>query len=112
MAAAAAAAGTKIQEHAVWTPDDNSETTTALRQELMRTSEDRGRGVEWSGRRGHRRRTYLCCVGGLGRMHSSRNASRKSRTTGAVVVRGIGASDNCWGVELDTWTWDSGQRAV
>jgi hypothetical protein len=44
----------KIQEHAVWTPDDNSETTTALRLGLMK-ERGSGRGVEWRGDR--RRRT-------------------------------------------------------
>ena len=39
----------KIEEHVVWTPDENSETATALRQGLMRASEDRGRGGEWRG---------------------------------------------------------------
>lgn len=43
----AAAGAAKIQEHAVWTPDDNSETTTALRLGLKRKSEDREE--VWSG---------------------------------------------------------------
>ena len=54
----------------MWTPDDNSETTMALRQGLMRKSEDREE--MWSGggdrkRRGKVRRpdakTYLYRVG-------------------------------------------------
>lgn len=116
------AAGAKIQEFAVWTLDDNSETATALRQGVTRKGEEergRARTREACGRwtvDGGRARRQECrrapgadvpilCWGGVGEVvgRCTLNGSRTQEEGGMGANSGQTAAEGYWEQRSDVF---------